>query len=355
LTLVGVLLLIHLVQFAVATAAPNPPPVQIYYIPVPENQAFAAFAGIYPGGAADKCDSVAPNVASPINTYVSISIISAGTIVYYDQWEDDFEIDIAHPVQATTQIWGDANPANGFPPGIPGDVLSPDTVVVLNNAVPVPRQSANLFFDGGDKVGASRPVAMTRATWSGSYPQAPGTLLADALEVYDTSRWGTRYQAPVGVDTATNQLFEYTGMAIMAAEDNTTQGFHARIDRNGPLFPNFGYDGGLARQQRLFDLCEVIPANRQLPQVVEQAPYRPCVSAYGEPYRSAQQTDQAPSEQANGRPDRSHIALLFDRHLAIGISGNNSLCVEIDAAFILQLLESLRALIGFELTIEYNY
>ena len=230
LTLVSVLLLIHLVHFAVAMAAPNPPPVQIYYVPVPEDQVFAAFTSIYPGGAADKCNLGSPDVASPIHSYVSISVISAGTIVYYDQWEDDFEIDMAHPVQLTTQIWGDANPANGAPPDIPSDVLAPDTVIVLNNAVPVPRQPANLFFDGGDKIGASRPVAMTRATWSGSYPQAPGTLLADALEVYDTSRWGTRHQAPVGVGTATNQLFEYTGVAIMAAQDNTTVTLDANAD-----------------------------------------------------------------------------------------------------------------------------
>ncbi len=39
-----------------------------------------------------------------------------------------------------------------------------------------------------------------------------------------------------------------------AAEDDAAQGLHARIDRQRPLLPNFGYDGGLARQQGLFDL-----------------------------------------------------------------------------------------------------
>jgi hypothetical protein len=34
-----------------------------------------------------------------------------------------------------------------------------------------------------------------------------------------------------------------------AAEDDAAQGLHARIDRRRPLLPNFGYDGGLARQQ----------------------------------------------------------------------------------------------------------
>ena len=233
LTLACILLLVHLAHFEIAAAAPNPPPVQIYYIPVPEDDVYRAFVGIYPGNA--QCTPSAFDVASPINTYVSVSIISAGTIVYYDQWEDDFEIDISHPVQPTTQIWGDANQANGFPPGIPSDLLAPDTVIVLNNAVPVPRQPANLLFDGGDKIGASRPIAITRATWSGSYPGAPGTLLADALEVYDTSRWGVRYQAPVGGATAANQLFEYTGMAIMAHEDGTV----VTVDPNADLTADF--------------------------------------------------------------------------------------------------------------------
>jgi hypothetical protein len=73
-------LLVPLVVTATAQAAP--PPVQIYYLPIPETQVFAAMTGIYPGGAANQCNSVAPDVASPIITYVSISVISAGTIIF---------------------------------------------------------------------------------------------------------------------------------------------------------------------------------------------------------------------------------------------------------------------------------
>ncbi len=213
-------LLLLLVQPLIA--AINPPPVQIFYVPVPENQVFAAFSGIYPGGAADKCDSAAPDVGSPINTYISLSIFNTGTIIYYDEWEDDFEVDISNPTQPTTQIWGDGDLANGVAPGQPTDLLSAGDVLILDNPVPVPRDPTQLLFDGGDKLGASRPIAMTRATWSGAYPAAPGTLLADAVEVYDAGRWGTRFQAPVGPTTTATELFEYTALALMAAEDNTT-------------------------------------------------------------------------------------------------------------------------------------
>ena len=72
-----------------------------------------------------------------------------------------------------------------------------------------------------------------------------------------------------------------------------------------PLLPNFGYDGCLARQQGLFDLGEEILADPQVRQVVQQAPGHPGAGADDEPYRPADQADQAPGEQAHGRPDRT--------------------------------------------------
>lgn len=211
--------LIAVMLIFTAAHAAFPPPVQIYYVPVPEDQVFAALSGIYPSGQA--CGSGAPDVTTPIQTYISISIISADTLIYYDHWEDDFEVDLASPVQPSTEIWGDGNPANGAPPGIPSDLLAPDTVIVLDNPV-TPAARASLFdFDGGDKIGATRPVALSRATWSSTYPTGPGTLFAGAVEVYDTSRWGLRYETPVGEETSAEQLFEYTGLAIMAQADDT--------------------------------------------------------------------------------------------------------------------------------------
>jgi hypothetical protein len=93
----------------------------------------------------------------------------------------------------------------------------------------------------------------------------------------------------------------------------------------------------------------------ELCQVVQHAPGHPEANTNGDPYRSAEQAEQAPGQQTDGRPDRTLVARLFDRHLSVGVSGNNGLCVEVDAAFILQLLESLGALIRFTFTIEYNY
>ena len=62
-----------------------------------------------------------------IETTISIAMKRPGIIIYYDHWEDGYEADIENPVQSTTQIWGDGNPANGAPPNIPSDLINEGT------------------------------------------------------------------------------------------------------------------------------------------------------------------------------------------------------------------------------------
>ena len=83
-----------------------------------------------------------------------------------------------------------------------------------------------ILFDGRDKLGATATVAVARAVWaSGS-----GTLNAFGHEVYDTNDWGTEYIAPVGTNTANaGQMFEYSGLSIMASANNTL----VDVDVNG--------------------------------------------------------------------------------------------------------------------------
>ncbi|MCB0184568.1 MAG: IgGFc-binding protein, partial [Caldilineaceae bacterium] len=197
-----------------ANAAP-PPPVQHFYVPLPEDQIFHALQKIYPGNTV--CPAFGENPVNPINTYISISALSDNTIIYYDHWEDGFEIDVTRPQQATTQIWGDGNPANGIPPGIPSDIIMADTVIVLDNAVDTNTLATVIDFDGGDRVSASNMIAMTRAAWA----TGSSTLLAGAVEVYDTNSWGTTYEVPVGENVDYNQIFEHSSVSVMAAQDDT--------------------------------------------------------------------------------------------------------------------------------------
>lgn len=89
------------------------------------------------------------------------------------------------------------------------------------------RSAAVILFDGKDKIGASSSVAMARATWaSGS-----STLNAFAHEMYATSEWGTEYEAPVGANTTNaGQMFEYSAISVMAAQNNTTVQVDANVD-----------------------------------------------------------------------------------------------------------------------------
>ncbi|MBI1293940.1 hypothetical protein GC175_03140 [bacterium] len=223
--LFAAILLTLLLSGQSASFAAGPPPVQTFYIPLPEDHVLQALRSIYPGSPTCAVNVAVPS--SPINTYISISIISDGTIIYYDHWEDGFEVDPSSPLQPTTEIWGDGNAANGAPPGIPADLLNADTVIILDNEVNTTTLASVIDFDGGDRVSSSRIVAMTRAAWA----TGSETLLAGAVEVYDTFRWGQNFRAPVGenVDVA-NQLFEYTSLSIMAATDNTTVAIDADAD-----------------------------------------------------------------------------------------------------------------------------
>lgn len=208
-----------------AVFAVNPPPVQHFYIPLPEDQIYHALKAIYPSNDSRVCPAFGENVSNPINTYVSISALSDNTILYYDHWEDGFEIDVTRPQQPTTQLWGDGNPANGAPPGIPTDRIMADTVIVLSNAVDINTLRTVIDFDGGDRVSSSNLIAMTRAGWA----TGSSTLLSDAVEVYDTNSWGTTFETPVGENLNYNQLFEYSAVVVMAATDNTT----VTVDFNG--------------------------------------------------------------------------------------------------------------------------
>jgi uncharacterized repeat protein (TIGR01451 family) len=183
------------------------PLVQTYYVPLPEQQVRNSLATLY---------GVTGN---DIRTVISIVPVADGTILYYDHWEDGYDADISNPIQATTEVWGDNDPANGIPPGFASDVVGVGDVVVLENTVPAnPRNRANIFFDGQDKFAVSKPVAVTRAAWA----ITPGTVLAGAVEVYDTRYYGTSFEAPVGEDIPSDSMFEYTSLLIMASEDNTT-------------------------------------------------------------------------------------------------------------------------------------
>ena len=155
----GRLLLVGLgIWLSVSPAAAFPPPIQTFYVPLPEDQLMASFVALAPGLA-----------DTSVRTTIAITAAGNGTFLYYDHWEDGYEADIANPVQASTQVWGDANLANGAPPGcavVTCDVVNAGRVITLQNDVFVnPRDPGTILFDGRDKIGSTLLVAVTQAGW----------------------------------------------------------------------------------------------------------------------------------------------------------------------------------------------
>jgi len=132
------------------------PPAHIFYVPLPDDQVQKSLKSLY------------PSTGSTIHSVVSVVATTDATIVYYDHWEDGYELDIANPTQSSSGIWGDGNVANGAPPGCGSngcDVINEGSSINMENDVTLPRNSSQILFDGRDKFAASRAVAMSRSAW----------------------------------------------------------------------------------------------------------------------------------------------------------------------------------------------
>ena len=189
--------------------------VQEFFLPLPEQQIYTADTAIQ------------TTVGTTFDSIFSVVVTGTGTVVYYDQWEDGYETDLANPTQSSTLVWGDGNNANGIAPGFANDPngLSAGTVLALRNNVPLPRNPSTILYDARDRVAATKALVVTRAAW----PVAQGAVFAGSASVYSTIDYGTNFVCPVGQDI-TNKLFQYVGMFVMAAQDNTS----VSIDPDGP-------------------------------------------------------------------------------------------------------------------------
>jgi hypothetical protein len=213
----------------------NPQPIQTFFLTLPEDQVRTSLYAITTA------------TGMTMRSVTGVSITADNTIIYYDQWENGYDLDIANPINnysspgnlGGTQVWGNGNAADGCAPNTDGatpltctnanDVLNSGDVIVLDNLAPLPRNPAAILFDGRDKVGATKTVAVTRSLWG----TAPGPVLADAVEVLDTTRWGVSFRLPVGqnLNAASSNMFEYTALFVIASQDATTLTIDA--DGNG--------------------------------------------------------------------------------------------------------------------------
>jgi uncharacterized repeat protein (TIGR01451 family) len=191
-----------------------------FYIPYPTDSLAQFFIG--PGSA----------TVDGIENIIGISVLRDGSLIYYDEWEDGLEPNLFFPTQASTQVWGDGDTSNGVAPTVrqpnPDDRLFAGDVIALRNVVPVPRNRADLFFDGGDKISSvGGAIAVTLAAWPTS---SPGIRFAGAWELYPTSRWDPNYVIPVGENVPRPQDgFRIVSLNVQADHDGTL----VDVDLNG--------------------------------------------------------------------------------------------------------------------------
>ena len=189
--------------------------VQTYYLPLKEDQLL------------ETMKVVTTSAAGPIHSMTSIVVAANNTQIWYDHWEDGFETDYLSPTQPSTEIWGDSNALNGCAPGVvsctdASDILVPGQAIIVEHVIDIPRNASTLHIDGGDRIDASFPIAITRA----AYPATPDSRLGGAVEVVDTDNWGTYFEAPVGISSSMNGLdttaaFEFVEYYAMAKEAET--------------------------------------------------------------------------------------------------------------------------------------
>jgi hypothetical protein len=190
-----------------------------------------------------------------LNSVVSLATTVDNQIVTYDHWENGFEADINAPVQATTLILGDGNAANGRACDFTNDVrvvcatgtedlLFPGTPLVFASnggvapgctrslatpaiaslfcSVPVnPRNSADVRFDGGDRVFTSGSAITVAHVYDPGDPRIGGAteLIARSLVASALS-----FTVPVGENLfalPNNTSMRVAALDLVAFDDNT--------------------------------------------------------------------------------------------------------------------------------------
>jgi hypothetical protein len=187
-------------------------PIQTFFVAGPEDTLFNDLFKVVSGDA-----------KSPVVSILSITISNDQTVIWYDHWEDGYDLNVGVATGRSTQIWGDGIAANGCAPTIKNctnsldRLMAGDSIVIQNN-VAVPRDRVNFFYDGGDRIQSNFPIAVVRA----AYASSPGSVLAGAIEILDTTQWGLVFEAPVGVDLGkTIAAFEQSIFVVTAGSNNT--------------------------------------------------------------------------------------------------------------------------------------
>jgi hypothetical protein len=192
-----------------------------YYMPFPENESQLRQALFSASSGGQTYSNVVRNVTSIKSTYPN-------AIITYDEWEDGYESDITVPVQSTTKVWGDGNVNNGVAPGYPTDIIPAGGSLILDNTfIYNPRNAANIYFDGKDKIYSTSEIAVSKITGDNSF----FAVQSSKTDVYDITRFGKLFTLGLGEITpiAGYEYFQYASVFIRASVNGTI----VSLDYNG--------------------------------------------------------------------------------------------------------------------------
>ena len=203
-----------------------------YYIPFSDTELRTAFINADSG----TCNPI-DAISNEVRRITSIKSPYPGIVIIYDHWEDGYETDINNPSQSTTQVWGDNDPINGVAPGYPSDYIPSGGDFVLDNTYNYnPRNPADFFFDGKDKIHTSADIALS--TVAGDVNRF--AVQAAKTDVYDQVKFGTSFTVPFGEELG--EVFSYTSLFIRASKDNTT--VNIDLDNDGTIDSTANLDEG---------------------------------------------------------------------------------------------------------------
>lgn len=193
---------------------------QTHFVTMPEDQIWAGIQNVYSNSSDNKIESI-----------IAITATSKDTHIVYDHWEDGYEADIKNPTGASTRIWWynangqwvDVKTGATLTDGqTVGNVTAMGQTLILRNQVNK-NSMATVDFDGGDKIGSTKAISVTRAGWDTKI----GTIVGGAVNLIDVGNAGTSYVIPVGTNTTEapkisgTSILQKDSLFIMAYENNT--------------------------------------------------------------------------------------------------------------------------------------
>jgi hypothetical protein len=201
-----------------------------YYVPFDDRDLRNLF------DASDRCQ---PSPSTPptwvgdfLASNVSVTATSDGTTIYYDHWEDGYDVDPLSP-GPTTEV----------------RILNAGDVWFITEDIDVSTTPwGSIFFhDGRDRLTVyGTEVSLVRSVAPGSDSDI-GARLAGAWEVAPTSSWGQAYVIPAGEDWGSGSDFEFTAATITAWITGTQLFYNgapvATLPAGGVYFVNGVGDG----------------------------------------------------------------------------------------------------------------